>query len=397
MKFRQPTNLALASIAAASLALTHAMPVQYQLESGSMECLYAPINQYETVTTSVFITDGDELKVRTKLQGPIAPIAIGSSAEVLAAAMRVDKMNHIDFMNQVNDVDFENLYNDDALLQDDDWDDDDHKTYGDDRVMDDILFQDYYYMDDDDEYQFMEDDAMDDTEIMEIRKARAERDAMSPEERQKKLDEKQVERRKKLEAFKKQKEMQRKRQDEKERKHKQRKLDLEKRKQAQNAEGMPLEHTSEVQEEGWYRFCVEATHSTVNVEFEFRRSSQLGKPNSKTGHIQSYERHDMLVNEKRLMAKMEAAAKNDAEGGVKTEDLQSTRDLVTKMNRLLNEIREKQVNERHRLGIHKAVNEHSHSRMVLGSLFETVLYIAVSGFQVYTIRKWFSGNPILAY
>jgi hypothetical protein len=137
--------------------------------------------------------------------------------------------------------------------------------------------------------------------------------------------------------------------------------------------------------------------SKVNVEFEFRRSSQLGKPNSKTGHIQSYERHDMLVNEKRLMAKMEAAAKNDAEGGVKTEDLQSTRDLVTKMNRLLNEIREKQVNERHRLGIHKAVNEHSHSRMVLGSLFETVLYIAVSGFQVYTIRKWFSGNPILAY
>jgi hypothetical protein len=105
----------------------------------------------------------------------------------------------------------------------------------------------------------------------------------------------------------------------------------------------------------------------------------------------------MLVNEKRLMAKMEAAAKNDAEGGVKTEDLQSTRDLVTKMNRVLNETREKQVNERHRLGIHKAVNEHSHSRMVLGSLFETVLYIAVSGFQVYTIRKWFSGNPILAY
>jgi hypothetical protein len=266
MKFRQP-NLALASIAAASLALTHAMPVQYQLESGSMECLYAPINQYETVTTSVFITDGDELKVRTKLQGPIAPIAIGSSAEVLAAAMRVDKMNHVDFMNQVNDVDFENLYNDDALLQDDDWDDDDHKTYGDDRVMDDILFQDYYYMDDDDEYQFMEDDAMDDTEIMEIRKARAERDAMSPEERQKKLDEKQLERRKKLEAFKKQKEMQRKRQDEKERKHKQRKLDLEKRKQAQNAEVMPLEHTSEVQEEGWYRFCVEATHSTVSEVF----------------------------------------------------------------------------------------------------------------------------------
>ncbi len=132
------------------------------------------------------------------------------------------------------------------------------------------------------------------------------------------------------------------------------------------------------------------------MEFELRRSSQLGKPNSKTGHIQTYERHDMLVNEKKLMAKLTAAAK--AEGGSVSEaDLKTTRDQVSKMNRLLNEIREKQVNERHRLGIHQAVNEHSHSRMVLGSLFETVLYIVVSGFQVYTIRKWFSGNPILAY
>lgn len=104
----------------------------------------------------------------------------------------------------------------------------------------------------------------------------------------------------------------------------------------------------------------------------------------------------MLQNEKKLMAKLTAAAK--AEGSsVSEEDLKTTKEQVTKMNRLLNDIREKQVNERHRLGIHKAVNEHSHSRMVVGSLFETVLYIAVSGFQVYTIRKWFSGNPILAY
>jgi hypothetical protein len=127
-----------------------------------------------------------------------------------------------------------------------------------------------------------------------------------------------------------------------------------------------------------------------------RRSSQLGKPNSKTGHIQTFERHDMLVNEKKLMAKLSAASKAEG-GGVSEQDLKTTKEQVTRMNRLLNEIREKQVNERHRLGIHKAVNEHSHSRMVVGSLFETVLYIAVSGFQVYTIRKWFSGNPILAY
>ena len=104
----------------------------------------------------------------------------------------------------------------------------------------------------------------------------------------------------------------------------------------------------------------------------------------------------MLVNEKKLMARLEKNAKT-TEGFVKEEDLKTTRDQIAKMNRLLNEIREKQVNERHRLSVHKAVNEHSHSRMVVGSLFETVCYIVISGIQVYTIRRWFSGNPILGY
>lgn len=104
----------------------------------------------------------------------------------------------------------------------------------------------------------------------------------------------------------------------------------------------------------------------------------------------------MLMNEKKLMARLEKNSKL-VEGIVKEEDLKTTRDQIAKMNRLLNEIREKQVNERHRLSVHKAVNEHSHSRMVVGSLFETVCYIVISGFQVYTIRRWFSGNPILAY
>uniref|UniRef100_A0A7S3VC34 GOLD domain-containing protein n=1 Tax=Chaetoceros debilis TaxID=122233 RepID=A0A7S3VC34_9STRA len=136
----------------------------------------------------------------------------------------------------------------------------------------------------------------------------------------------------------------------------------------------------------------------VEVEFELRQSSELGKPNKKTGHVQTYERHDMVRHEKKLMESLSRATKDkNVESGVKPEDLEKTKNAIAKMNRLLNEIREKQVNERHRLSIHKAVNEHSHSRMVVGSLLETVFYIAVSGFQVYTIRKWFSGNSLLGY
>ena len=53
---------------------------------------------------------------------------------------------------------------------------------------------------------------------------------------------------------------------------------------------------------------------------ELRSSSELGAPNSKTGHVQTYERHDMLMNEKKLMAKMTAASKdagNAKEGDLK--------------------------------------------------------------------------------
>jgi Na+/glutamate symporter len=89
------------------------------------------------------------------------------------------------------------------------------------------------------------------------------------------------------------------------------------------------------------------------------------------------------------MNKFAAASKLE---GVKEEDLSKTKFQVMKMNRLLNEIKEKQMNERHRLALHKTVNEHSHSRMVIGSLIETVFYIAVSLYQVYIIRKWFSSN-----
>ncbi len=127
-----------------------------------------------------------------------------------------------------------------------------------------------------------------------------------------------------------------------------------------------------------------------------RTSSKLGQPNKKTGHIQTYERHDMMRNEKKLVDRLEKAAKAGA-GSVKEADLLKTKNAISRMNRLLNEIREKQTNERRRLTIHKAINEHSHSRMVVGSLFETVFYIVVSGFQVYTIRKWFSNNSLLGY
>ena len=128
-----------------------------------------------------------------------------------------------------------------------------------------------------------------------------------------------------------------------------------------------------------------------------RKQTDVGQPNKETGHLQSYERRDMMLREKKLFAQMEREQGKEPVDGIKKEELDKTKEQITKLNRLLNDIREHQSHERHRLALHAAINEHSHSRMVLNSLFETFMYIAVSGFQVYTIRKWFSGSPLLGY
>ena len=107
------------------------------------------------------------------------------------------------------------------------------------------------------------------------------------------------------------------------------------------------------------------------------------------GHVLSYDQKT-LKEEDKLLEEDTAA-----EEGIKDEDFQATRDKLRQLRRLLAEIHSSQQKERRRLIIHANTNKHSHSRMVLSSLMETVLFMAVTGFQVYTIRKWFRGAPAL--
>jgi uncharacterized membrane protein YgaE (UPF0421/DUF939 family) len=123
---------------------------------------------------------------------------------------------------------------------------------------------------------------------------------------------------------------------------------------------------------------------------EFRKESDLGGIGS-DGHVKTYEQQ-MIDQEDQDLEKDTAS-----EEGIKDEDFQETRDKIKDLRRLLNEIQTLQQKERRRLNVHTETNEHSHSRMVLSSLLETLLFMAITGFQVYTIRKWFSGAPVLAF
>ena len=219
----------------------------------------------EQITSSIFITGGDELKVKTSIQGPIAQKQISSSAEVLAAAMRLDKVGKksnlkLDYSYE---IDFQNLFNDDAILQDDDFDDD-YEAHMDDE-LDDIVYQDYYYMDDDDEYEFMIDDAMDDMEIQEVKKAKEARDALSPQEKVDRDRKKQDAKKKRMEAIKREMEAKRKRKEEDTKNKRKSKLEQKKSEMKQMNEGKAVERTYRINEEGWYRFCVDASYSDVSI------------------------------------------------------------------------------------------------------------------------------------
>jgi emp24/gp25L/p24 family/GOLD len=153
-------------------------------------------------------------------------------------------------------------------------------------------------------------------------------------------------------------------------------------------EGEPFVRTFKTAKAGWYRYCVVASFYQVTVEADYRKEGELGGLDE-NGDVLTYEEKQMLEEDKL----MEADTAN--EEGIKDEDFVNTKEKLKTLRRLLSEIQAKQQQERHRLSIHSQTNEHSHSRMVLGSLLETMLFMVVTGIQVATIRRWFKGAPVL--
>jgi len=67
---------------------------------------------------------------------------------------------------------------------------------------------------------------------------------------------------------------------------------------------------------------------------------------------------------------------------------------LAKARERLAEVRAKQEAERHRLAVHSALNRSSHKKMVLSSVVETAVFVAVSLFQIFYIKRWFSGKGL---
>eukprot|EP00545_Synedropsis_sp_CCMP1620_P014328 CAMPEP_0119012478 /NCGR_PEP_ID=MMETSP1176-20130426/6760_1 /TAXON_ID=265551 /ORGANISM="Synedropsis recta cf, Strain CCMP1620" /LENGTH=329 /DNA_ID=CAMNT_0006965443 /DNA_START=33 /DNA_END=1022 /DNA_ORIENTATION=+ len=316
-----------------ALPLVYSLPTTITVKHNSKECLYDTLEKGEKVTISLFILSGAELKGGLLLEGPIAP---------LSATTGVDLQKMIDVHEHEKDTSgsqakIEEDVNFEQVIPD----------MPDDNVRDD---------DDDNLWKQMDDDNLSEEEIvkrMEERRNHAK-----------------IARERALEA--------RRRRAERMRTDKVR------------ADGEPVQRTLTAKSAGWYRACVKGNWYQITAELEMRKETELGGMDDDTGHVMSYATKEEQEETKYL--EEDTASKED---GIKVEDFATVKGQLQRLRRLLSQIQQKQTSERHRLVVHAASNEHSHSRMVLSNIFETFFFMIVTGFQVYTIRKWFSGDNTL--
>lgn len=315
------------------LPLVHCLPMTITVNHNSMECLYDEVEKGEKVTLSLFVLTGAELKGSLLLEGPVSPSNVTSGKDLQT---QVDQ--HVNdgvvwgpFSKIEEDVNFEHLIPE--ISEDDGERDDD-----DDNLMP------------------------------------ANDDEITEEERAKRMAERhkhaQLARKRAIEA-------------------RRRRIN---RMKANNLrkDGDPVQKTLTAKESGWYRACVKGSWYQITAELEMRKESDLGGIDPETGHVYSYAAKE--EREENEYLEEDSASKEE---GIQEKDFATVKKQLQYLRRLLSQIQQKQSSERHRLVVHGATNEHSHSRMVLSNLFETVLFMAVTGFQVYTIRKWFSGGDTL--
>ena len=160
--------------------------------------------------------------------------------------------------------------------------------------------------------------------------------------------------------------------------------------------GDPYERTLVIESPGWYRLCVNPVNKHVTVEMELRKESTHGRVDPHTGHVPGLEEVEIHSEIRALYEEEEKDASSAPEaggkGGIEDDDLRVTREQLRILERVYSEIIAKQLEERRKWNWRTIKNQHLYSHLVLGNLVETVVYMGITGWQVYTIRKWFGGD-----
>jgi len=170
---------------------------------------------------------------------------------------------------------------------------------------------------------------------------------------------------------------------------------LREREEVKLVAGEPYQKTITVSSPGWYRFCVHGKSTEVTVEFELRKSSVYGAIDERTGHVPLIEELETHSEIRHLYEDEDDPVLKEEEAGIKDDDLRATKEQLRLLERVYSDIINKQLEERRTWNWRTIKNQHLYSHLVLGNLVETIVYMGITGWQVYTIRRWFGGGPTL--
>ena len=160
----------------------------------------------------------------------------------------------------------------------------------------------------------------------------------------------------------------------------------------------PFEWTKHIKAAGWYRLCVQAEDS-ISVELDIRSSAELGGVNSDTGHVYTWEEKEEIDEEKNYEKledeKMRKELEELLKGQVGDYDLQTTRRLMSEVNHVVSQIQRLQGEMKDRMKVHSGDARRNQKKIAKSGMIETVLYLAITLFQLWTIRKWLLSNNVL--
>jgi len=173
----------------------------------------------------------------------------------------------------------------------------------------------------------------------------------------------------------------------------------------------PFEETTAIKASGWYRVCVSAEAHALLVEMELRSGNKLGGVDRKTGHVYTHEEREMLDEEKSIedgitaseeslidantYASKDEEVQKELENQVKEQDMHATKAQIKHLNSMVMEIKKNHQDKNMRLKAYSYVARTNHYNMVWSSKLETVLYMIITGVQVYTVRKWLLNSSVL--
>lgn len=164
----------------------------------------------------------------------------------------------------------------------------------------------------------------------------------------------------------------------------------------------PYEWTKRIKSPGWYRLCVQADDD-IMVEMDIRNSAAMGGVNSETGHVWTFDDWEEWEEEQRInqLNELKEKAKKDEEARVLLEnlntalkdqikdyDLESTQRMMGEINNLVARMQQSQSAVHQRIKSHEGVARRNYQKIKKSGIVETVLYLIITGYQVYTVHNW---------